>query len=161
MLIIGIIAVLLIIIVPGVLIYRNLNSKPPVPDAPVFGWWYNVESFQFYESWMTDDFTDAWQEIADYEFFSSDSYYIYFVLTLSHPEVTEDLFVPAAFYYYQPDGEELGAHEFDFIFEAGETGTDVRGYFGWDQPGEWPLGLYMVEVWLDDDLAAVGYFEMY
>ena len=160
LLIVGIVVALLIVIVPGMFIYKNLKGKSPGLD-PGSGWWYNVESFQFYESWMVDDFTDDWQEAAAYEFPSSDSYYIYFVLTLSHPEVAEDLFVPAAFYYYQPDGAELGAHEFSFTFEAGEAGSDVRGYFGWDSPGEWPLGLYSVEVWLDDDLAAVGYFEIY
>ncbi len=123
-------------------------------------WWYDVEEFQFYESHLTDDYPDDWQGISSYNFSTRDSFYIYFVVTLSHPAFADELIVPASFCYYDPEGEELAAHDFEFLFETGETESVARGYFGWDQPGEWLPGLYHVEMWLDGASVALGYFEM-
>lgn len=167
MIVITIMLALIVIIIPTVIINRALNPVSPAStggnrytgESPA-EWWYDISSFLFYESWLTDDYPPDWEEKTASEFTADGSYYIYFVLTLSHREVKDDFTVPGEMYYYDPDGIELTAHNFDLSVETGYDESDVRGYFGWDQPGKWKLGVHSVEVWLNGDLAAVDYFEM-
>ena len=164
-LILGITLVLAIIIVPIVLLVKHL-AKPEGPAGGQYfekgaaGWQYEVDSFQFYESWMMDDYPD--EDDRDYAatFSARDSYYIYFALSLSHAELEEDLSLPARMSYYISPGMELSSHDFTALFEAGSDESEIRGYYGWDQPGEWSPGIYWVEVLLDGKVAGTGYFTM-
>ena len=164
-LILGITAALIIVVVAIVLLVKYLAKPEEPPEGQYFEkgaaeWQYEVESFQFYESWLQGDYPGEWDPDYTTTFSAGESYYIYFVLSLRHTERDEDVSIPAEMSYYISPGMELTSHEFTAVFTAETDESQIYGYYGWDQPGEWEPGIYWVEVLLDGELAGTGYFTM-
>ncbi|MCX6173551.1 MAG: hypothetical protein NTZ27_02220 [Ignavibacteriales bacterium] len=61
--------------------------------------------------------------------------------------------------YYKPDGSLFGTVSDDWTIESSwETTWFSRGW-GWDEPGNWENGKYLIEFYLDDNyIASISFF---
>ncbi len=63
--------------------------------------------------------------------------------------------------YYNPDGSLRGEPGLDFRIKP-EWYTAWLPYgWGWDQPDNWPIGTYRVEIWIDGQKMAQDFFTIY
>ena len=94
-------------------------------------------------------------------FYNPETRSIYYELNLIHPERQELVeFVIRAIYYY-PDGSVMGDFTKDSSAEVDwDTSWHATGW-GWEEPGKWDLGSYYVEIHVNDQFAADGWFEVY
>ena len=65
------------------------------------------------------------------------------------------------FKYYNPDGSLRGRIDADYEIKSDwKTSWITRGW-GWDEPGNWPVGTYKVEVYMDNRFLTEGMFTIY
>ena len=113
-----------------------------------------ITELRFYERGEEEiDYDDL-----DYKtrFSASEARYINWELLFEFPELSEDRQFRVV--YYWPDTTVMGEMAAPAALEAGWTWS-WQGYgWGWEQPGEWPPGIYNVEVFAEDQKVAGGSF---
>ncbi len=63
--------------------------------------------------------------------------------------------------YYNPDGTLRGEPSLDFRIKPEWYTAWIPFGWGWDQPDNWPVGTYRVEVWIDGQKMAQDLFTIY
>lgn len=63
--------------------------------------------------------------------------------------------------YYNPDGSLRGEVDADFTIQADWYTAWISHGWGWDEPGNWPVGNYRVELWVDNQKFGENYFSIY
>jgi|WetSurMetagenome_2_1015567.scaffolds.fasta_scaffold209765_2 hypothetical protein len=88
-------------------------------------------------------------------FLQSESRYIWCEINLSNKlyEV-RDQFCKAKWIYYNSDGTERGRTSADWNINKEWSTTWHQHGWGWDEPGNWPLGTYRIDFYLDDYFVA-------
>jgi len=83
---------------------------------------------------------------------------IYYELNLIHPDRSEQVdFLIRAIYYY-PDGSVMGDFSKDSYAESDwSTSWHAHGW-GYENPGNWKIGDYYVEIYLNEELVATSWF---
>jgi hypothetical protein len=65
------------------------------------------------------------------------------------------------FEYYNPDGSLRGKIEADYNIKAEWKTSWISRGWGWDEPGNWPVGTYDVVVYIDNKYLTEGVFTIY
>ncbi len=63
--------------------------------------------------------------------------------------------------YYNPDGTLRGEPGLDFRIKPEWYTAWIPYGWGWDEPGNWPVGTYRVEIWIDGQKMAQDLFTIY
>jgi len=87
--------------------------------------------------------------------------YVYWELHISYPESKEPMTFETEAVYYKPDGTEMGRFTEESHIEAGWSSSWHTSGWGWDEPGEWSVGTYRVELYIEGDMVASDTFEIY
>jgi len=113
---------------------------------------------RFYESGAKDLPPD--ERIFSARFPKKTTRRINFQLSLSHAAQIKRANFHMYVVYFGPQGK-LGAFESDSYIEPGWTTSVHTGGFGWDQPGNWPKGKCLVEIYIGNQQVTSGVFEIY
>jgi tRNA A-37 threonylcarbamoyl transferase component Bud32 len=136
---------------------RPVPTQTPVWDIPSLQ--ANVSELRFFEGPYTMPPHDERQYTT--RFASSSTRYINYELNLEFPEPGRYIEFQVEAVYYQPDGSELTSFTADYHLEADWTTSWHAKGWGWDDPGQWSVGTYYVELYVDGQLIATGAFEVY
>ena len=79
---------------------------------------------------------------------------------LAHPPQPERIEYEIEAVYYRPDGTIFSRRSLDSYVDAGWTGSRRSWRTGWRLPRQWRTGLYKVELFIDEEVAASGEFEI-
>jgi hypothetical protein len=92
------------------------------------------------------------------QFLKSEADRVYFELNLKHNTPSYRTFTLTVIYYF-PDGK---IHQFtsDHTREADWTTSWHTNSWGWDTPGNYPLGTYQVDIFVEGVKVATGNFEI-
>jgi hypothetical protein len=82
-------------------------------------------------------------------------------LRLAHPAPGERKHFELEVVYIRPNGSVLGHMKYDTYIEGDWTTSDHPFYWGWDRPGQWPVGRYQVEVYYNNKRIAAEEFSVY
>ena len=141
------------------------QTSTPTPTATPSGTYITsinawVDELLFFES-GSEEMDSVDDRVYSDLFHNPETRSIYYELNLLHPERQEPIsFVIRAIYYY-PDGSVMGDFTKDSNAEADwETSWHATGW-GWEDPGNWDPGSYYVELHIDDQFVADGWFEIY
>jgi hypothetical protein len=63
--------------------------------------------------------------------------------------------------FYNPDGKLRGETNADFQIKREWYTAWIPSGWGWDQPGNWPVGTYRTEVWIDGKKSGENIFTVY
>jgi hypothetical protein len=63
--------------------------------------------------------------------------------------------------FYKPDGSFMGEGKVDVDIPADWESTDLWSGWGWDDPGNWTVGNYRVEILFGNSKVGEGYFSIY
>ena len=119
----------------------------------------SVTELRFFES--GDDLLPYEEREYSHRFPMATTRYVYWELHLSYPESKEPMTFETEAVYYKPDGTEMGRFTEESHTEAGWSSSWHTSGWGWDEPGKWPLGTYLVELYIERDLVASDTFEIY
>jgi serine/threonine protein kinase len=135
------------------------STETPVPDWDIPSLQANVTDMRFFEGGYDIPPRDERQYTT--RFAQSDTRYINYELNLEFPEPGHQVEFQVEAVYYRPDGTELTTLSADYHLEADWTTSWHAKGWGWDEPGNWPVGTYDVELYVDGYLIAFGVFEVY
>jgi hypothetical protein len=63
--------------------------------------------------------------------------------------------------FYKPDGSFMGDGTVNVDISSEWESTNLWGGWGWNDPGNWPIGNYRVEIWFGNSKVGEGYFSIY
>jgi hypothetical protein len=125
-----------------------------IPSLPA-----NVSELRFFEGGY--DIPPRDEREYTTRFSQAETRYIDYELNLEFPEPGRRVEFVVETVYYRPDGTELAWLTADCYLEADWTSSWHAKGWGWDEPGNWPLGTYYVELYVDGNLVAGGEFEVF
>jgi hypothetical protein len=137
---------------------------PPQPPTPISGWdipslQASVTDFRFFESGSEQVPYDERQY--DHSFAKSETRYIYYELHLEYPTREASATFEVSIAYYGPDDTVFSEFTANHDIEADwDSSWHAKGW-GWKDPGEWPAGPYLVELYAEGNLIAADIFEIY
>lgn len=121
---------------------------------------YEVDVIKFFNAGF--DAPDQSERKYTYRFHKNDARYIWTQLeikNLLHNDKDHEHKV--TYKYHKPDDKLWGEIKADFKIKSDwEYAILPRGW-GWDKKGNWSVGVYRVELWIDDKLAAEDKFTVY
>lgn len=110
-------------------------------------------------------FFESGEDDVDYDnlayqtrFLSASSRYINWELEFEFPPLGEDLTVDIVSIYHWPDGSVMTEMTWPAELQTGWTTTWQSYGWGWSEAGNWPPGVYRVEVFAEGQRAASGSF---
>ena len=140
-------------------------TSPPTPTPTPSGFYIPsinswVTEFNFYEGDLNTT-PEKEDRVYRTRFHKDDTRTIYWELNLTHPQ--RDSFLDFVFrsVIYNPDGSERGNFETDTYLEPDWIDSWHTTGWGWEQPGNWPIGNYKVELYIEDQLIVEDFFEIY
>jgi serine/threonine protein kinase len=136
-----------------------LPSPTPVSNWDIPSLQANVTDFRFFEGGVERPAYEDRQY--SNSFARSEARYIYYELHLEYPEHGEVVDFDIEVYYYKSDGSILGQFTANHQVEADWTSSYHTWGWGWPDPGNWPVDLYLVELYIDGELIASGTFDIY
>lgn len=74
--------------------------------------------------------------------------YVYFQLQLEFPEARQQIEFPAGAVWYRPDGSVMARSDYTFRIQPSWESSHHNAGRGWDDPGNWPVGSYYVDVFV-------------
>jgi serine/threonine protein kinase len=87
--------------------------------------------------------------------------YINWELNLEYPAPGQRIEFAVDATYFRPDGSVLAEQSYNPYIEADWTGSNHTFGWGWDEPNNWPVGSYRVDLVVEGDLIASNWFEIY
>ncbi len=132
---------------------------PPEPDNILTVLNAEVLDLKFFER---GDFPPVReQRVYSNRFAKETSRYIYWELLLDFPSPQRRIDFSIEAIYSRDDGTLFGQHSIDCSVEPGwHNSYHFRGQ-GWDDPGQWPVGTYRVDLFSEGVIIASGSFEIY
>ncbi len=118
------------------------------------------ESVRFYEGGSTD-VPDS-QRVYKNDFARGSSRYIYFQVyakNLLYRNRSQRPFVRGRYYY--PDGSFMGEAKVNVEIPSDWDKVDLWNAWGWNEPGNWSLGTFRVDIMFGDTKVAEGRFTVY
>ncbi|MBI4835217.1 MAG: hypothetical protein HY811_10455 [Planctomycetes bacterium] len=133
-----------LILMVGCAVKKTIESPPPLRPA-VQGRTFVLDEIKFFEA-SKAEVPDATKRKYSFEFDRDLSRYVYFELTVQNKLYgKQDNKVKIDAKYYYPDGNLMGEPVLEYtIPQSWDVALLHQGY-GWDEPGQWPLGTYRVE----------------
>ena len=139
---------------------------PPVQPTPdEDGTWYipaldaTVTYIEFFEGGAESPAKD--DRVYDVFFDQATTRRIYYEFHMEYPERTATQEFKLNVFIYGPDGNLFAEYTGNHQVAAGwDSSWHSKGY-GWDSPGNWDLGTYWVEFYVDGELVATGSFDIY
>jgi len=117
-----------------------------------------VTDLRFFEG--GDDGVPYGEREYDHQFPKATTRSVWWELDLSYPETQAPVTFEIEAVYYKPDGSEDGHYTDEFHIKAGWSGSVHTSGWGWDEPGKWDPGPYLVEMYVEGDLVASDTFEI-
>jgi serine/threonine protein kinase len=118
-----------------------------------------VNSIQFYESSVDGIPLD--ERSYSNSFPQSSTRFINWELNLQHPSPTDRIDFTIHAVYYSPDRSIFAEQDLDtYIDPEWTTSTHFHGW-GWDEPGNWSTGSYLIALYVDNELIASANFDIY
>lgn len=135
---------------------RYIRDKAPVDYLPELK--AVVTEVNFYEG----DKNGVPYEKREYRerFAGSDSRFIYWELNLKHPAPGQRLDFAVDAVWYGPDGSEFVRQTLNTYMEGTWTNSYHPFGQGWDEPGKWRPGSYIVELFYKGQKIAINAFEI-
>ena len=90
----------------------------------------------------------------------STSRYINYELNLEYPAPEQRIDFVIQAVWYDPDGEIFGEDSMDGYIESDWTSSTHAWGRGWEEPGEWDVGKYVVDLYVGGASLASGSFEI-
>jgi hypothetical protein len=121
---------------------------------------FNITAFRFFEAgYEPPDF-----ELRAYtnRFPRESSRYIYCQLDLEHPKPRQrriDFSIVSVF--KSPDGNPIGKPLLDVRIEPDWTWSQWWIGWGWNEPGNWPPGVYNVDIFMMGQKVVGNFYEIY
>jgi len=104
---------------------------------------------------------DYGDRVYDTIFPRSTTRYIAWELNLDYPEPGEQVDFEVYAIWYGPDGQIMTEQVMDEAFLGADWTSSAHAMgFGWDEPGEWDAGEYVVELYVEDQQMAAADFEI-
>ena len=146
-----------VVVDPTDIPYPTIN----IPTQSVVEWFINqveIDEFRFFIS--GEDPIASAQRDYSHNFGQANARVIYCELDLNHTRPGENKAFVMQAVYYDPDGDVYGDVVIEPVVEAGRTSSNwVLGY-GWDDPGNWDVGTYRVDVYVGKEKIASDSFEI-
>jgi len=133
----------------------------PTPDGvyiPNIQAW--VSSLLFYEG-SQENMPEKTIRIYGDRFPVSSTRTVYWELNLTHPTTEERINFSIRSVLIDSDGTVLDDVKIDTYRDPDWTYSWHTSGWGWDEPGLWQEGEYQVELYIDEQLVASGFFEIY
>jgi hypothetical protein len=121
---------------------------------------FSVKAFRFFEAGYEPPDIELRAYIK--RFPRASSRYIYWQLDLEHPQPRNrrlDFSIVSVF--NKPDGSPLGKPILDVGIEPDWSWSQWWIGWGWEAPGNWPVGVYNVDIYVLGQKAASNSFEIY
>ena len=93
-------------------------------------------------------------------FIKSDARYIWWELNLTHPAPGEQRNFQIESMYYRPDGSILGQQTVRTYIAPERTSSNHQQGWGWRTAGNWPPGIYRVDLYIERQKIASRSFEI-
>jgi hypothetical protein len=131
------------------------------PTQSVVEWFINqveIDEFRFFNA--GEDPNVSAQRDYSHNFGQANARVIYCELDLYHTRPGENKAFVMQAVYYDPDGVVYGDVVIEPVVEAGRIKSNwVLGY-GWDDPGNWDVGTYRVDVYVGEEKITSDSFEI-
>ena len=98
------------------------------------------------------------QRVYAQEFEKATTRYIVWELNLDFPEHGREVKFQIEAVFYHENGSVFARPTYDTGIKEGWHGSLHTRSWGWEKPGRWPLGFYLVELYIDEELVASGRF---
>jgi uncharacterized protein YraI len=124
-------------------------------------WFINqveIDEFRLFNA-GEDPFTSARRDYS-HKFGQADARFIYCELDLNHTETGENKAFVMRAVYHDPDGVVYGEAKMVPFVKAGWTKSNWVFGYGWHDPGNWDVGTYRVDVYVEDEKIASESFEI-
>jgi hypothetical protein len=92
------------------------------------------------------------------EFSRLDTRYIYWEVMLTYPKLMDKKWVKFQYVFYSPDGSVMDSDYYALEFEKDSTQSLHSMGIGYDQPGDWEMGDYRVEIYLNSERIGEKHF---
>jgi serine/threonine protein kinase len=139
--------------------------RSPTPPQELVATWYissleaDVTDLRLFESGYEQTPRD--EREYDNEFAKSETRYIYYELNIEYPEHKQDMDFTVEIIYYGPDGSVFSEFTANHTIEASWTSSWHSKGWGWDDPGKWDPGIYLVDLYVEGELIASDFFDIY
>jgi hypothetical protein len=147
-------------------IQPSTKTLPPTvlpsstPTLSAVDWFINqveIDEFRLFNAGV--DFASAQREYS-HNFGQANARFIYCELDLTHTEPKENKTFVMRAVFHDPDGAVYGEAKFVPLVKEGWTNSNwVLGY-GWDEPGNWDVGSYRVDVYVGDEKITSNSFDI-
>ena len=146
-----------VVVDPTDIPYPSTNT----PTQSVVEWFINqveIDEFRFFNA--GEDPIASAQRDYSHNFGQTNARVIYCELDLNHTRPGENKAFVMQAVYHDPDGVVYGDVVIKPVVEAGRTSSNwVLGY-GWDDPGNWDVGTYRVDVYVGNEKITSDSFEI-
>lgn len=139
----------------------ELPTDTPIPTESAEEWFLSeakISSFYIFEA--GENPANAAARDYAYSFVKDEAKVIYCDLDLAHPAPEEDKTFTMEAVYYGPDDGLYGQVEILPIVETGWSSSNWIIGYGWDDPGNWDIGRYRVEVLVGGQVIASDAFDI-
>ncbi len=139
------------------------EASPTSPPAPTSSGAYITDVAQVTEVLFFE--SDAGMPLVEEREYAtrfprSAARYIHYELNPEYPAPEDRIEFVIQSLWYDPDGEIFGEDSMDGYIDSDWTDSAHASGRGWDQPGEWDMGEYTVELSVGGTLLASGSFEI-
>lgn len=130
---------------------------PPTWNIPSIN--AKVTDLRFFETGY--DQTPHDQRVYSRKFPKSEARYICWELNLSYSRMEYNVSLVVRPAYYRQDGTQFAEQTKQMIIQQGSSSSWYSYGRGWREPGNWNVGTYRVDLFVDDQKVATGTFEIY
>ncbi|MFB3885353.1 MAG: hypothetical protein ACE144_08985 [Thermodesulfobacteriota bacterium] len=139
---------------------RASTTTPPVSSVPSEKVYLEYRSVKFFESGATEP--PASQREFKTDFPKSTTRYVYFLVETKNLLYRNRAHKPLVFgKYYNPDGSLRGEAKVNVDIPSDWEDAELWNAWGWEKPGNWPVGTYRVEIWFGSSKVGEGSFSIY
>lgn len=124
------------------------STKVPT-QTPSFEEWFseNIE-IEHFELFNAAEDSDSQRDYSD-SFEQSEAMVIHCEFDFDHPDLENDKSMVMEATYFGPDGDMFGRAIIEPTIEKGWASSNWVVGYGWDLPGKWEAGEYLVEIQVD------------
>jgi len=144
------------------LVVGSLAASPATGEPPRFpdiqSLQANVSGLLFYES--AREIPPLNERAYATEFAQSAARYVSWELRIDHPDPALRLDFRVSATYMDPKGNRLTEHHIDSHIEPGWTSSMHTSGFGYDDPGQWEIGQYRVDIVIDGRPVTSDFFSI-
>jgi len=136
---------------------KSKDSESPTGSIPSLN--ATVTALKFFEG--STNAPPREQRVYANRFDKSKTRYIFWELNLEHPAQGHPVDFSIEAIWYRPNNSVLRRQTLQTSLEADWTWSYHQWGFGWDKPGNWEVGSYQVDLYVDGKKVASDVFEVY